>query len=111
MVTVSMFTHVQECRPCHPLCDGCDGPLTGNCDVCKAYNELDVKNCVESCKSDYYTDELMKQCIPCDEQCLECHGPSAANCTSCQHMKLYNDLEDTTEDSAVSIVTDCFDIN
>ena len=95
-----MFTYVQECRPCHPICTECHGPSSGHCIGCTGYWES--TDCVESCPSDNYIDEVARRCYLCDPQCVECNGPSAANCTSCHHMKLYDDLEDRTPDSPVN---------
>jgi len=107
VVNLSVFTYVQECRPCHPLCNGCSGPSSIECNEneCSGYQE--ANDCVESCSSDFYTDDVARQCMPCDQQCLECRGPTADDCTLCRYMKLYNDLEDRTPDSLVSDVTDC----
>lgn len=101
-----MCTYVQECHPCHPLCSGCNGPLSGQCIVCTGYLELD--DCVESCPLDHYTDEREKKCTPCHHQCLECHGLTEADCTMCRYMKLYNDVESHTPDSPVSMSPTAF---
>jgi len=91
---------VQECRPCHSECIGCEGPSSGLCKACANYKQED--RCVALCSSDYYIDdETTKTCAECDRQCLRCHGPTAADCTSCRYLKLYHNLEDRNPDSPV----------
>jgi len=103
VVNLTVCTCVQKCRRCHPLCDGCVGPVSKQCKVCTGYKE--ENDCVESCASGHYTDEQSGRCIPCDPQCAECRGITAADCTSCVHMKLYDDLDARSPDSPVSDVS------
>jgi len=118
---VHVLVCVQECYPCHPICTGgCSGVTSRDCNECSGYWEIDDNcavtavhlcghDCVESCTSDYYIvdrsdgERTERLCFRCDDQCEECHGPSAANCTACRNKKLYNNLEDYTEESPVSI--------
>ena len=101
-----MYTYVQECFPCHPLCDGCHGPASGQCNNCTGY--LEAGDCVESCPEDNYADELAKTCTPCHYQCLACYGLTEADCTMCRYMKLYDDVESHTTDSPVSMSLTAF---
>lgn len=92
---------VQECWPCHEICDGCfNGATSRHCIKCTAYTEED--DCVESCSDDFYADELAKTCNSCDDQCEMCRGATAADCISCRSLKLYNDVEGHTADTPVS---------
>jgi len=99
---------VQECLPCHLVCDECYGPTSGHCVECTGYQEVD--DCVESCSSDFYADEQSRTCGPCDHQCLECHGATAADCISCRNLKLYDDVEGHTVDTPVSHISNYFNM-
>ena len=93
--------YVQECRPCHPECRGCEGSSDALCIDCANYKQKDDQRCVASCSREYYADEATKQCIECSRQCAVCRGPTAADCISCRYMKLYHNLDERNPDSPV----------
>ena len=75
--------NIRVCRPCHSLCQTCDGKELGDCLSCK-YFEGTNGECVESCNAatEY---GFQKECRTCDPECIGCTGGTARNCLSCKN--------------------------
>jgi len=76
------------CRPCHPLCNRCNG-YGFHQDVCQeCVGFIQEQQCTNECSSDFYANPSTKECLPCSEECRGCVGPSAAQCLKCKNYKL-----------------------
>ena len=67
------------CRPCHPLCESCNGSGIENCLRCKNFTENGV--CVETCSADRYP--ALDECKACNQECIGCTGPTSSDCVQC----------------------------
>ena len=73
---------IQVCRPCHSLCETCNGAGVENCLSCRYFGRSGV--CVESCYADSEYAALM-ECKECNQECIGCSGPSPSDCASCRN--------------------------
>ena len=69
------------CRPCHPLCESCNGPGIENCLSCKNFIENSV--CVETCSADRYP--ALDECKECNQECIGCTGATSSDCIACRN--------------------------
>ena len=80
------------CKPCHPSCKTCSGPLSTDCKTCPNGLSYFLGSCNLNCKSNYYSDgnTTVANCKKCPDGCFSCWKNFTANsiiCTSCDEMK------------------------
>lgn len=75
----STWVDSHNCSPCDQACDGCTGPLSSDCTVCKyPYQKVDGV-CTKCAEKHFYTSGV---CAPCHELCAECDAYPA--CSVCE---------------------------
>ncbi|EAS06676.2 zinc finger lsd1 subclass family protein (macronuclear) [Tetrahymena thermophila SB210] len=74
---------INQCLPCDPTCQNCDGPLESNCTECPQGLLLQENKCVSKCDDSYYVNPFSSICQKCDSSCKTCFGPSESECSSC----------------------------
>ena len=83
-----------ECRPCHPSCDTCNGPTADSCLTCKS-NQYKVAN----------------NCFRCHPKCLTCSGPSPFQCLTCTPPATLESSTKFCRSSATCAVGQAFNYN
>nr|CAD7434718.1 unnamed protein product [Timema monikensis] len=68
-----------HCRPCHSICEKCDGPTETNCISCSPPLLLEGSRCLATCLEGSFLDQGV--CVPCLHTCQRC--VSRVNCTLC----------------------------
>ena len=79
---ISSFISNSVCRPCHPRCVGCSGPLINNCTNCPFAEVLYQGYCIKKCLGNQYYDRVQGICRDCDSNCKGCVD-KAFGCTHC----------------------------
>jgi hypothetical protein len=72
------------CGPCQDHCEECDAGICYDC-ANNYYLTADGMECVASCPSDYYRDDVTNSqtgiCSSCHSSCNQCTGPTEFDCT------------------------------
>ena len=79
----TLTASIDVCRPCHFLCETCNGTGSDDCLSCKYFSRNGV--CVETCDADSEYAALM-ECEECNQECIRCTGSSPSDCVSCKNV-------------------------
>ena len=77
------ISSIEVCRPCHSLCETCNGNGLENCVTCKYFSSNGV--CVETCDADSEYAAQM-ECKECNQECIGCSRSSPSDCVSCKNV-------------------------